>query len=44
MSFTDINGINICYEIHGDGYPVILIHGFSGKKESSSVITIKKVE
>jgi len=44
MSFAEINGIKISYEIHGEGYPIILIHGFGGKKENSSVITIKKVE
>jgi len=32
--FVDINGIRICYQIHGDGYPVVLIHGFGSKKES----------
>ncbi|MFX1365294.1 MAG: alpha/beta fold hydrolase [Promethearchaeota archaeon] len=26
--FAEVNGIRICYELHGDGYPVILIHGF----------------
>ena len=34
MGFADINGIKICYEIHGDGYPVILVHGFGSKKET----------
>ena len=32
--FADVNGIKICYDIHGKGYPVILIHGFGSKKES----------
>lgn len=32
--FVDINGIRICYQIHGEGYPVVLIHGFGSKKES----------
>ena len=32
--FVDINGVRICYQIHGDGYPVVLIHGFGSKKES----------
>jgi len=31
--FADVNGIKICYDIHGDGNPVILIHGFSDRKE-----------
>ena len=34
MNFADVNGIKICYEIHGDGYPVILVHGFGSKKEA----------
>jgi 3-oxoadipate enol-lactonase len=34
MSFAEINEIKICYEISGEGYPVILIHGFGSKKES----------
>ncbi|MFX0001248.1 MAG: alpha/beta fold hydrolase [Candidatus Hodarchaeota archaeon] len=29
----NINGIKICYEIYGEGYPVFLIHGFAAKKE-----------
>jgi len=33
-SFAEnINGIKICYEIYGDGYPVFLLHGFGAKKE-----------
>ncbi|MFX1257469.1 MAG: alpha/beta fold hydrolase [Promethearchaeota archaeon] len=32
--FADGNGIKICYEIYGDGYPVILIHGFGTIKEN----------
>ena len=32
--FADIDGIRICYQIHGNGYPVVLIHGFGSKKES----------
>ena len=32
--FGVINGIRICYQIHGEGYPVVLIHGFGSKKES----------
>jgi len=31
--FADVNGIKICYDIHGDGDPIILIHGFSDRKE-----------
>jgi proline-specific peptidase len=32
--FAEVNGIKICYEILGEGYPVILVHGFGSKKES----------
>ncbi len=31
--FTKINGIELCYEIFGEGYPIILIHGFGSRKE-----------
>lgn len=31
--FSQINGINICYNILGTGYPLILIHGYAGHKE-----------
>ena len=31
--YANINGIKICYEIHGNGYPIILIHGFGSRKE-----------
>ncbi|MFW9784448.1 MAG: alpha/beta fold hydrolase [Candidatus Heimdallarchaeota archaeon] len=32
--FADVNGIKICYEIHGkeEFYPLILVHGYGGKK------------
>lgn len=33
-AFADANGIKICYKSEGEGYPVILIHGFGSKKES----------
>jgi proline-specific peptidase len=29
----NINGIKICYEIKGEGEPVLLVHGFSDRKE-----------
>jgi 3-oxoadipate enol-lactonase len=32
-SYTEINGIKICYGIFGDGFPVFLIHGFAANKE-----------
>lgn len=28
MAFTDVNGIKLYYEIHGDGYPLIILHGY----------------
>ncbi len=31
--YADVNGIKLCYDIRGDGDPVILIHGFSDRKE-----------
>jgi proline-specific peptidase len=31
--FAEINGIKICYEIHGKGEPLILLHGFAMYKE-----------
>ena len=32
-SYAIVNGVKICYEIHGEGYPVVLIHGFGLHKE-----------
>ena len=31
--FADVNDIKICYDILGEGEPVVLIHGFSDRKE-----------
>lgn len=31
--YAEVNGIKICYDIHGKGYPVVLVHGFGDKKE-----------
>lgn len=33
MSIANVNGINISYEIKGEGFPVTFIHGFGSKKE-----------
>lgn len=33
MSYADVNGINMYYEIHGSGKPVILLHGGLGSGE-----------
>lgn len=31
--FAKVNEIKLCYEEKGDGYPVLLVHGFGGNKE-----------
>jgi len=31
--FAEVNGIRLCYDVHGKGDPVILLHGFSDRKE-----------
>jgi pimeloyl-ACP methyl ester carboxylesterase len=33
MSFADVNGTSLFYEVNGDGYPLVLLHGFGAKKE-----------
>ena len=33
-SFAKVNSIKLSYEIFGDGYPVLLVHGFGATKES----------
>ncbi|MEE9379704.1 MAG: alpha/beta hydrolase [Candidatus Lokiarchaeia archaeon] len=33
MSFANSNGINISYELKGNGFPVLFFHGFGSKKE-----------
>ena len=32
-SYAELNSIKISYEIHGEGYPLILLHGFAMYKE-----------
>ena len=32
--FAEIIGVKICYEMQGEGDPVILVHGFGSKKET----------
>ena len=32
--FAEVNGIRICYEKHGEGYPLFLIHGYGSIKEN----------
>ena len=44
VTYADVNGIKICYEIHGEGYPVILVHGFGSKKEAWVAQTIPLAE
>ncbi|MFX0001245.1 MAG: alpha/beta fold hydrolase [Candidatus Hodarchaeota archaeon] len=31
--YAEVNGIKICYEIHGEGEPIILVHGWGGSKD-----------
>jgi proline-specific peptidase len=31
--FAEVNSIKICYEIKGEGEPVLLVHGFGNRKE-----------
>jgi len=31
--FAEVNSIKLCYDVHGNGDPVILLHGFSDRKE-----------
>ena len=31
--YAEVNGINLCYEESGKGFPVLLVHGFTGNKE-----------
>lgn len=31
--FAKINGVEICYEVFGDDYPIVLIQGFGARKE-----------
>lgn len=33
-AYTDVNDIKICYKSQGEGFPLILLHGFGSKKES----------
>lgn len=33
MSYANLDGVKICYEIHGDGEPLLMVHGFGSKKE-----------
>lgn len=31
--YATVNGIKICYEERGEGFPVLLVHGYTGNKE-----------
>ena len=32
--YADVNDIKICYEIHGEGHPVMFVHGYGAVKEN----------
>ncbi len=32
--FAEVNGTKICYEVKGEGEPILLVHGFGSEKES----------
>ncbi len=32
-NYADVNGVKIYYEIHGQGYPLVLLHGFTMSHE-----------
>ena len=34
MPHVDIDGVNIYYEVHGDGFPLVLCHGLSGDTDA----------
>jgi pimeloyl-ACP methyl ester carboxylesterase len=34
MPKVKVNGINLYYEVHGQGFPVVFLHGFSGTANS----------
>jgi len=40
MSYAEVNGINLYYETHGSGRPLILLHGGLGSGEMFGPIQI----
>ncbi|MFX0071051.1 MAG: alpha/beta fold hydrolase [Candidatus Hermodarchaeota archaeon] len=34
MNYANLDGLKICYEIYGEGEPLLLVHGFGTKKET----------
>jgi len=39
MSFIDVNGVSLRYDVQGDGKPVVLIHEMGGAIESWGLVT-----
>jgi len=44
MSYLNANGIRLSYEMKGEGFPVIFIHGFGSKKDiwQPQILTLSK--
>jgi len=44
MTFANINGLKLSYQVYGTGFPVIFIHGYGAKKEiwRTQVVDISK--
>ena len=38
-----VNDINIYYEIHGDGFPLVMIHGFAGSLDAWPLAVIEEL-
>ena len=40
MPFAEVNGIKLYYEIHGNGYPLFILHGYG----ATSKVWISQIE